>query len=64
LQLSSSGTSLSTIHTYATGGHGKDEYFGPPDQLAERVDGRTDESCNVYNMLKMTRVLFRGPSGC
>jgi len=45
-------------HTYATGGHGKDEYFGPPDQLAERVDGRTDESCNVYNMLKMTRVLF------
>lgn len=45
-------------HTYATGGHGKDEYFGPPDQLANRVDDRTDESCNVYNMLKMTRVLF------
>jgi DUF1680 family protein len=45
-------------HTYATGGHGKDEYFGPPDQLAERIDGRTDESCNVYNMLKMTRRLF------
>ena len=45
-------------HSYATGGHGKDERFGPPDQLAERVDGRTDESCNVYNMLKMTRRLF------
>jgi uncharacterized protein len=45
-------------HTYATGGHGKDEYFGPPDQLAERVDGRTNETCNVYNMLKMTRRLF------
>jgi len=45
-------------HSYATGGHGKDEYFGPPDQLAERIDGRTDESCNVYNMLKMTRTLF------
>ena len=45
-------------HSYATGGHGKDEYFGPPDQLGERVDGRTDESCNVYNMLKMTRRLF------
>jgi uncharacterized protein len=45
-------------HSYATGGHGRDEYFGPPDQLAERVDGRTDESCNVYNMLKMTRQLF------
>lgn len=45
-------------HTYATGGHGKDEYFGPPDQLAERLDGRTSETCNVYNMLKMTRRLF------
>lgn len=45
-------------HSYATGGHGKDEYFGPPDQLAERVDGRTNESCNVYNMLKMTQRLF------
>jgi len=45
-------------HSYATGGHGKDEYFGPPDQLAERVDGRTNETCNVYNMLKMTRTLF------
>ena len=45
-------------HTYATGGHGKDEYFGPPDQLTERVDGRTNESCNVYNMLKLTRRLF------
>src|SRR5215813_8313881 len=45
-------------HSFATGGHGKDVYFGPPDQLAERVDGRTDESCNVYNILKMTRRLF------
>lgn len=45
-------------HSYATGGHGRDEYFGPPDQLSERVDGRTDESCNVYNILKMTRSLF------
>ena len=30
-------------HTYATGGHGRDEYFGPPGQLAERVNGRTNE---------------------
>jgi len=45
-------------HTYATGGHGRDEYFGPPDELAERVDGRTSETCNVYNMLKLTRRLF------
>lgn len=45
-------------HSFATGGHGKDEYFGEPDKLSNRVDGRTDESCNVYNMLKMTRTLF------
>jgi len=45
-------------HSFATGGHGKDEYFGEPDKLNSRVDGRTAESCNVYNMLKMTRVLF------
>ena len=45
-------------HSYATGGHGKDEYFGEPDQLSERVDGRTAETCNVYNMLKMSRRLF------
>lgn len=45
-------------HSYATGGHGKDEYFGEPGQLNERVDGRTAETCNVYNMLKLTRQLF------
>src|SRR5213080_1748755 len=27
-------------HSYATGGHGKDEYFGEPDKLSNRVDGR------------------------
>ncbi|HVD92350.1 MAG TPA: beta-L-arabinofuranosidase domain-containing protein, partial [Vicinamibacterales bacterium] len=45
-------------HSFATGGHGKDEYFREPDKLSNIVDGRTAESCNVYNMLKMTRELF------
>jgi DUF1680 family protein len=45
-------------HSFATGGHGKDEYFGPPGKLGMRVDGRTAETCNVYNMLKLTRRLF------
>jgi DUF1680 family protein len=45
-------------HSFATGGHGRDEYFGPADELADRIAGRTAESCNVYNMLKMTRRLF------
>jgi DUF1680 family protein len=45
-------------HTFATGGHGKDEYFREPDQLSQIIDGRTAETCNVYNMLKLTRRLF------
>src|SRR3954451_18504812 len=45
-------------HTFATGGHGKDEYFREADHLSNIVDGRTAESCNVYNMLKLTRELF------
>src|SRR6185369_7546398 len=45
-------------HSYATGGHGLAEYFGAPDQLSSRVDGRTCETCNCYNMLKLTRRLF------
>ena len=45
-------------HTFATGGHGKDEYFREPDRLGNIIDGRTAETCNVYNMLKLTRLLF------
>jgi DUF1680 family protein len=45
-------------HSFSTGGDGTDEYFGPPDLLGARVDGRTAESCNVYNMLKLSRQLF------
>jgi len=45
-------------YSFATGGDGKNEYFGEPDKLDNMVDGRTAETCNVYNMLKMTRTLF------
>ncbi len=45
-------------HTFATGGHGKDEYFGPPDKLSDFIDDRTAETCNVYNMVKLGRRLF------
>ena len=45
-------------HSFATGGHGKNEYFGPPDKLNDYIDGRTAETCNVYNMIKMSRTLF------
>ena len=45
-------------YSFASGGDGKNEYFGEPDKLNDMVDGRTAETCNVYNMLKMTRTLF------
>ncbi len=45
-------------HSFATGGHGRNEYFGPPDKLDPVIEGRTAETCNVYNMIKMARALF------
>ena len=45
-------------HSFATGGHGKNEYLGEPDKLNDMIDGRTAETCDVYNMIKMARELF------
>jgi len=45
-------------HSFATGGHGRNEYFGPPGKLDDMIEGRTAETCNVYNMIKMARALF------
>ncbi|MBI4660300.1 MAG: glycoside hydrolase family 127 protein [Verrucomicrobia bacterium] len=45
-------------HSYVTGGHCNHEYFGPPDKLNDRLSAATTETCNVYNMLKLTRHVF------
>jgi DUF1680 family protein len=45
-------------HSYVTGGNCNHEYFGPPDSLRDRLSQNTTESCNVYNMLKLTSHLF------
>jgi DUF1680 family protein len=45
-------------HSYVTGGNGNHEYFGPADSLNERLSNETTESCNVYNMLKLSEHLF------
>jgi len=45
-------------HTYVTGGNSEKEYFGPPDKLNDRLSHKTTETCNTYNMLKLTRHLF------
>lgn len=45
-------------HSYVTGGHCDHEYFGPPDTLRNRLSDGTTETCNVYNMLKLSQHLF------
>ena len=45
-------------HTYAAGGNSNYEYFGPADELSETLTDNTMETCNTYNMLKLTRQLF------
>ncbi|UII26181.1 glycoside hydrolase family 127 protein [Fulvivirga maritima] len=46
-------------HSYVTGGHCNHEYFGEPDHLTNRLSNETTETCNVYNMLKLSRHLFQ-----
>ena len=45
-------------HSYVTGSNSLAEHFGPPDQLSARLSGVTAETCNVYNMLKLSAELF------
>ena len=45
-------------HSYVNGGHSDGERFGPPDKLSNRLSDNTSETCNTYNMLKLTRHLF------
>ncbi|GAA4804567.1 glycoside hydrolase family 127 protein [Olivibacter ginsenosidimutans] len=45
-------------HSYATGGNSNYEYFGPADQLNNTLTDNTTETCNSYNMLKLTQHLF------
>ncbi len=45
-------------HSYVTGGHCDHEHFGPPDRLNDRLSNMTTETCNVYNMLKLTLHVF------
>jgi DUF1680 family protein len=45
-------------HSYVTGGNGNEEYFGPEDKLRNRLGEGTTETCNVYNMLKLSEHLF------
>ncbi len=45
-------------HTFVTGSNSDQEKFFEPDQISQHLTGYTGESCNVYNMLKLTKHLF------
>jgi uncharacterized protein len=45
-------------HSYVIGGNSNYEYCGEEDKLNDRLSDNTNETCNTYNMLKLTRHLF------
>ena len=49
---------MSTVHhSYAIGGQGNYEHWGPPDAVASTLSNYNCEGCVSYNMLKLTRLL-------
>ncbi len=44
--------------SYVIGGHSDGEGFSPKEKLSEAFGPNTTETCNTYNMLKLTRHLF------
>lgn len=49
---------LALHQSYVIGGNSNYEYLGEPDKLNDRLSDNTCETCNSYNMLKLTRHLF------
>ncbi|KAI3995020.1 hypothetical protein MKX01_028366 [Papaver californicum] len=50
---------VNSSHTYATGGTSVDEFWSDPKRLASSLKRENEESCTTYNMLKVSRNLFR-----
>ena len=45
--------------SYVIGGNSSEEHFGKLGHLSDRIGRATAESCNTYNMLKLTRHLMQ-----
>ncbi|KAF7824137.1 DUF1680 domain protein [Senna tora] len=51
---------INSSHSYATGGTSVSEFWRNPKRIAENLrTTETEESCTTYNMLKVSRHLFR-----
>ncbi len=44
--------------SYVIGGHSDGEHFSPKEKLSQAFGPSTTETCNTYNMLKLTRHIF------
>lgn len=49
---------VALFRSYAIGGHSDDELFFPINRFSQHLSSVTAETCNTYNMLKLTRHLF------
>ncbi|HEY2942509.1 MAG TPA: beta-L-arabinofuranosidase domain-containing protein [Vicinamibacteria bacterium] len=45
--------------SYVTGGHSDNESFFPVERFSQHLGAASAETCNTYNMLKLTRYLFQ-----
>ena len=45
-------------HSYVIGGNSMGEFLDEPGHLNDRLEATTAETCNTYNMLRLTRHLF------
>ncbi|XP_042509637.1 uncharacterized protein LOC122085222 [Macadamia integrifolia] len=50
---------VNSSHSYATGGTSVSEFWSNPKRLADTLQAENEESCTTYNMLKVSRHLFR-----
>ncbi|KAL6604525.1 hypothetical protein ACP70R_042952 [Stipagrostis hirtigluma subsp. patula] len=50
---------INSSHSYATGGTSAGEFWTNPKRLAQALSTENEESCTTYNMLKISRNLFR-----
>lgn len=49
---------VTTKYSYVIGGNSDREYFQAPNTISKHITEQTCESCNTYNMLKLTRHLY------
>ncbi len=51
-------TTVVDHHSYVIGGNSNYELFNQPDKFTDQLSSNTTETCNSYNMLKLTAHLF------